>query len=168
MIKKASYWIEKLQLEPHPEGGYFKETYRSNTHISHQCLPEKYSGDRNSATSIYFLLESTQVSSFHRLKSDELWFYQHGNAVQIYMLHDQDGLRTVTLGPNLDQQQELQVVIPAGTVFGADGIHHSGFSLMGCVVTPGFNFNDFELLSRDFLLTKYPLHKELITRLTKK
>ncbi len=168
MIKNATYWIEKLQLEPHPEGGYFKETYRSGTQISAQCLPEKYSDTRNLATSIYFLLESTQVSGFHRLKSDELWFYQHGDAVQIYMFHDQDDLQIVTLGPDLDQHQNLQVLIPAGTIFGADVIARSGFSLMGCVVTPGFTFHDFELLSRDLLLTRYPHHMELITKLTKK
>ena len=168
MIKNARFWIEKLQLEPHPEGGYFKETYRSGTRIPPQCLPEKYSGDRNSATSIYFLLDRFQFSSFHILKSDELWFYQYGDAVQIYMLNDQDGLQTITLGPDPDQQQRLQVIIPAGTAFGADVINNSSFSLMGCVVTPGFTFNDFELLSRDFLLNKYPRHKDLIIRLTKK
>lgn len=167
MIKNAEYWIEKLQLQSHPEGGYYREIYRSPVEISGQCLPERYKSSRNTSTSIYFLLKANDFSSMHRLKSDEIWYYHVGNPIIIYLLDTSGNLETKHLGPNLDASQQLQVVIPAGTIFGAETFGDADFSLMGCVVAPGFDFMDFELLLRKDLLLKYPEHKARITKLTR-
>lgn len=167
MIKNAEYWIKKLRLQSHPEGGFYREIYRSPVEISCDGLPVKYNNSRNTSTSIYFLLKSDDFSSLHRLKSDEIWYYHVGNPVTIYLIDTSGNLEEKHLGPDLDAGQQLQVIIPAGTIFGADIFGDSDFSLVGCVVTPGFDFMDFELLQRNDLLLTYPQHTQLITKLTR-
>ncbi len=154
-------WIERLNLEPHPEGGYYAETYTANIIVKETSLPERYEGDRPTLTSIYYLLEAKDYSAFHRLGSDELWHFYHGDPVTLYLLDE--GLETITLG--VDQ---FQAVIPNGTWFAAETASQSdaanGYSLVGCDVSPGFAFNDFELATDD-LTSEYPEHRELIERL---
>ena len=124
MKHSAEYYIEHLEMEPHVEGGYFKE-----------CLLEKE--DRDLWSSIYFMLAKGEVSNFHRLKSDEVWYYHDGNAL-----------------------------VPKGMIFGS-AMEEEGFSLVGCMVSPCFKYEEFELFDRKELLEKYPEHREVILRLTR-
>lgn len=159
--------IRTLQLEPHPEGGFFRETYRSAETLPAPALPARYAGPRAVGTSIYFLLTGDTFSSFHRLRSDEIWHYHLGDAVQVTMLHA-DGRRTdAVVGSNLAAGEQLQLVIPAGTWFGARVTRSDGFVLVGCTVSPGFDFADFELARRDDVLAAFPHHHDIIHQLTR-
>lgn len=162
----AKYWIEKLGLQAHPEGGFFKETYRSAESISSKSLPERFQGDRSFSTSIYFLLRSQDRSLFHRIKSDELWHFHYGSSLNIYILKD-DQLIVKTLGANPDAGESLQVVVPANCWFGAMSAEQNSFTLAGCTVAPGFDFADFEMATRKELFDSFPHHHDIIKRLTK-
>lgn len=166
MVKKE-YWIEKLNLLSHPEGGYYREVYRSEGVIPQNCLPQEYKGERNYATSIYFLLGHEDISSFHRLKSDELWYYHSGETLSIYIIDNSGSLSIKKLGPNIEEGDQFQVIIPAGSIFGAKINSGKNYTLMGCAVAPGFNFSDFELMANKTLHKIYPQHKEVINMLTK-
>ena len=166
MNEKAKYYIDKLKLIPHPEGGYFKEVYRSEEMYNAEHLPERYKGNRSFGTSIYFLLEGTQVSTFHKLKSDEIWHFYEGSAVRIYNLNTDNNVKEIILGNNLDQNEILQAVIPKNSWFGAEVTDKSDYALVGCSVAPGFDFSDFELGKRDELLKKFPSQSNLIMKLT--
>lgn len=164
---KAKYWIDKLNLKPHPEGGFFSEVYRSNELISAECLPERFVGQRNFATSIYYLLRSDEFSTLHRIKSDETWHFYVGTPLRILQI-DRNGLLTAKLlGTNPKFDCEPQITIPFGCWFGAQPIEDNSYSLVGCTVSPGFDFPDFELANRAELLQVYPQHKETITKLTR-
>lgn len=155
--------ISHLGLEPHPEGGYYKEIYHSPRRITgSEEFPE-----RASATSIYFLLSSGDVSVFHRLTSDELWYYHSGASLNVYMINQDGNLHVQRLGMDLEKGDLPQVIVPAGTIFGAKLEEENTYSLVGCMVTPGFDFADFEMLSREELLKKFPIHQKIIWELTK-
>jgi uncharacterized protein len=164
-MKKAEYWIDRLNLLAHPEGGFYKETYRAEESIAVEALPQRFNGKRNFATSIYFLLRSEDCSMFHRIKSDELWHYHAGSSLSIYALID-GKLEVYKLGSNPEQGESLQVVIPANCWFGAKVHVENSYVLAGCTVSPGFDFNDFELAKRNELLLMYPEHAEIIIKLT--
>jgi predicted cupin superfamily sugar epimerase len=144
MEKKSSFYIDFLGLKPHPEGGYFREVYRSDEMISADSLPERYNGSRSFATSIYFLLEREQVSKFHRLKSDEIWHFYEGSPVRIYIIDEKKKLSEMILGRNLPNGHSFQLVIKRGCWFAAEVIDKKSFSLFGCSVSPGFDFRDYE------------------------
>ena len=167
MNKKAEYYISKLQLKPHPEGGYFKEVYRSGEIFEAEHLPGRYIGNRAFSTSIYFLLEGGQVSNFHRIKSDELWHFYDGSAVKIYVIEEDGVMRYTSLGSNLEEGEALQAVIKKNSWFAAELKDKNSFSLIGCTVSPGFDFDDFELGSRESLLKQFPDYSEVIKKLTK-
>ena len=160
------YWIKKLQLEQHPEGGYFKECYRSGTEILKDGLPSRYSGNRDAVTSIYFLLKENDVSKFHRLKSDEIWHFYTGSPVTIHIIHPEGTYQKITLGPQIDQNMSFQYAIEPNRWFGATVDDPSSFSLVGCTVAPGFNFNEFELAEQNSLLREFPEHEAIIRKLT--
>lgn len=163
--KIANYWIEKLNLQEHPEGGYFIETYRSDESIKENNLPSRYNSDRSFGTSIYFLLTTESVSNFHRLASDEIWHYHQGGSALIHMISPEGKLNSRRIGPDLEAGDSLQVVIPRESWFAAEVIKES-FILVGCTVSPGFEFEDFELAERSGLLKTYPDFKKLIQRFT--
>jgi uncharacterized protein len=106
--------IKNYQLLPHPEGGYFKETYRSAEVIQEECLPLRYQGERLFSTAIYYLLGAGDFSAFHRIKSDETWHFYAGSALNIYVLHPGGGFELVTMGSMLDFGQVFQATIKAG------------------------------------------------------
>jgi uncharacterized protein len=160
-----TYWIDHLNLQPHPEGGFYKETYRSPEKVPVDGLPSRFFGSRNFSTAIYFLLRSQDKSLFHRIKSDELWHFHAGDTLHIYLLSEK-GLITCQLGPHLEQGDSLQIAIPANHWFGAAVANPDGYTLAGCTVAPGFDFKDFELADRAKLLHEFPAHHELIKRLT--
>lgn len=162
----SSYWIEKLNLVKHPEGGYFKEVYRSDENIPETSLPARYKDQRSFATSIYFLLNGDDFSSFHRIQSDETWHFYVGSALELFVLNEEGTLSSFLLGRNLDNGESLQVTIPRNHWFGARVVDPNSFALLGCTVAPGFHFDDFELAERTKLLKQFPDHGQIIKELT--
>ncbi|MCB0723038.1 MAG: cupin domain-containing protein [Ignavibacteriae bacterium] len=165
-MKNPEYWIDKLQMKPHPEGGYFKEVYRSEESYSGEHLPERFGGDRSHSTSIYFLLVGEQVSKFHRIKSDEVWHFYEGSPVMVHRITRTGELKSTVLGRNHDAGEQLQFAVPHGEWFGAEVNNKDSYSLVGCTVAPGFHFEDFELAERDTLQKEFPDHIDIIQRLT--
>lgn len=164
-MQTADYWINHLKLDPHPEGGFYRETYRSKENIQLCGLPLRFPAPRSFSTAIYFLLRSQDKSLFHRIKSDELWHFHAGATLSIYVLQD-EGLSTFQLGDNLEQGEFLQVVIPANCWFGAKVLSPEAYTLSGCTVAPGFDFKDFEIAERKKLLLDFPNHAGIINELT--
>ncbi|SRR5579883_200438 len=158
---KPNEIIEKLNLERHIEGGCFKRVYESPDKIA---LP-RFKGERATASSIYFLLEGQDFSAFHRLKSDEIWCLNYGSALTIYVLDDEGNLKKIILGDQNDLH--FQVTIKANQWFAAEINDKSAFSLLSCIVTPSFEYQDFELADRKQLTALFPKHAELIQRLTR-
>jgi predicted cupin superfamily sugar epimerase len=161
----AEYWINQLKLFPHPEGGFYKETYRSTENIQLCGLPIRFASPRSFSTAIYFLLRSQDKSRFHRIKSDELWHFHYGSTLCIYVLH-LDKVEVFKLGANVEEGDSLQVVIPANCWFGAHVTSPNTYALSSCTVAPGFDFKDFELADREKLLQEFPHHAEIIKALT--
>ena len=166
MNPRAAFIIEKLGLKPHPEGGYFKEIYRSNDIIPHSALPKGFGGDRNFCTSIYFLLEGKDFSAFHRIQSDELWHFHEGCDVNIYEL-GKEGLVTHRLGGDFNRTSGYQCVINAGNWFASRPNEPDSYVLTGCTVSPGFDFADFEMAERTKLVSEFPACGALIKDLTR-
>lgn len=163
-MKTADYWINSLKLEAHPEGGYYREVYRSSEIISQKFLPERFSGDRVFSTSIYFLLNRTDVSRFHKINQDELWHFYQGSAAVIHVI-DLDGkYSTILLGNDPDAGEVLQAVVPAGCYFATEVSDKSSYLLAGCTVAPGFDFADFVMPDREDLQKKFPEYADIISR----
>ena len=154
--------VERLGLQEHPEGGFYKETYRSN-----QTIETDKNVYRNISTAIYFLLENENKSLFHRIKSDELWFFHQGEALEIVFIKE-GVLNTIILGNNLENGEMVQATIPANTWFASRVKNLNGYSLVSCTVAPGFDFADFELAKREDLINEFPNLKETIEKFTKK
>lgn len=161
----AEYYISKLGLEPHPEGGFYKRTFESGEKTSDQELSVSFEGTRLLYTSIYFLLDSNNISHFHRLKSDELWYYHAGSPLTVHVIDENGEYKEFKLGINLDEGEVPQVLVPKNSIFGSSVTDQDAFSLVGCMVSPGFEFRDFELFTQDELLAKYPQHKDAIMKL---
>jgi predicted cupin superfamily sugar epimerase len=153
----ASEWINYLNLLPHPEGGYYKETYRCNDQLSLHGTNDK----RNISTAIFFLLDGKDKSHLHKIKSDELWFFHEGATLEIFFQQG-DSFKIILLGKNPKAGESLQAVIPAGCWFGSRVKEAIGYSLVSCTVAPGFDFNDFELAKKSELLPLYPGYAKLI------
>jgi predicted cupin superfamily sugar epimerase len=149
--------IDRLELVPHPEGGYYKETFRSPGTIA--------SGDRNLMTAIYFLLTSTDVSHFHKIVGDEHWFHHSGSPLIVHTL-DEHGHTEHLLGSDLSKGQQPQLMVPSGTIFGSSIVDTDAYSLVSCTVAPGFDFRDFKLYTKEELLPLFPEHEAIISRLT--
>jgi len=149
--------IDELGLQAHPEGGYYKETYRSAQTLEGQ--------DRQLLTSIYFLLTAENVSKFHRIKSDELWYFHAGSPLIVHTLSER-GHEQHHLGLNLSKGQEPFLWIPKDTIFGSSILEKEGYSLVSCAVAPGFDFRDFELFERAKLLEVFPEYREIVERLS--
>ena len=157
----AQYFIDKLEMLPHVEGGYYKECLASS-----ETLVTDSRGGRQLWSSIYFLLEMGDVSHLHRLHSDEVWYYHSGSSLTIYMISPEGTLITQQLGCDLEKGEQPQVLVPKGYIFGS-AQNVAGYALVGCMVAPGFDFKDFELFTREELLEKYPQHQEIIMKLTR-
>lgn len=159
--------IQRLGLKPHPEGGYFAETYRAEESFPAPALPGRYSGARAFSTAIYYLLTPDTFSSLHRLQSDEVFHFYLGDPVEMLRLRPDGSGVSVTLGPDLARGECPQVVVPASEWQGARLKPGGRFALLGCTVAPGFDFQDFETGLRADLLRLYPAHAALITALTR-
>jgi predicted cupin superfamily sugar epimerase len=168
MNQHAQRLIVRLALEKHPEGGYYRETYRSEESIPATNLPERFAGgERSFSTAIYFLLAEEDYSALHRIKSDEIWHYYAGGTLLIHVLDQSGGYTQYRLGVNCGEDVFFQVVVKAGCWFGATLEKPDTFALVGCTVSPGFDFRDFEMADRGELLRLFPADREIIMRLTR-
>lgn len=163
----ASYWVEKYRMQPHPEGGYFVETYRSSDRIGQDALPKRFNGDRHFGTAIYFLLESHHFSALHRIHSDEVWHFYAGDALEVFCIDANGELEIIRLGHNPEKGEVFQAVVKAGIWFGSRPAVGNSYALVGCTVAPGFDFNDFEMPERAWFLERFPQHSEIIESLTR-
>ncbi|MBX2826942.1 MAG: cupin domain-containing protein [Flavobacteriaceae bacterium] len=159
--------IQKLDLLPHPEGGYFKETYRNPTTIPASVLGNGYSGDRNYATSIYFLLTEGNFSAFHRIVQDEQWHFYDGDTLLLHIISPEGVYERIKIGNDVLHGEVPQYTVPGGYWFASEVIQGGNYSLVGCTVTPGFDFADFEMPPRKDLVSLFPEHKAIIEQLTR-
>ncbi len=157
--------IEQFRLQPHPEGGWYKETYRSAELIPANALPQRFSGKRAFSTAIYFLLEQGNFSAFHRIQSDECWHFYTGDALEVFIIFPNGNMEVITLGSDIENGQQFQYVVPAGCWFASRPAAKSSFCFVGCTVAPGFDFADFELANAAALTAIYPKHGQLIHEL---
>lgn len=149
--------VEDLELLPHPEGGFYKESYRAQERFSEQG---DFPAQRSHATGIYFLLFDEVYSSFHRIKSDEMWHFYEGGALEVIEITPSGELITTELGRN----GVYQYVVKAGHWFASRVKDGNGYALVGCTVSPGFDFQDFELADKG-LAELFPRHQGLINSL---
>jgi predicted cupin superfamily sugar epimerase len=159
--------IRSLNLTKHPEGGYYREIYRSDEFIPVEVLENRKNAKkpyRNISTSIYYLLVNSDVSLFHRIKSDEIWHFYQGSPLLLHILDEEkQEYRNITLGKDL----VFQVVVPKNVWFSAEILDKSSYSLIGCTVSPGFEFEDFEIAKSQDLISKFPQWENLIKKFTK-
>lgn len=161
----AQQLIQRYGLQPHPEGGWYKETYRSNESLPAAALPARFGGSRAFSTAIYFLLEQNNFSAFHRIKSDECWHFYAGDPLLIYIIQQNDMLDIISLGSDVDKGQLFQYVVPANCWFASRPAPGSTFCFVGCTVSPGFDFGDFDLADAAALSALYPIHEVTIREL---
>lgn len=153
-------YIEKLNLTPHPEGGWYRQVYHSaKTRYDATSLASRYE-----YTSIYFILDGGSPSHLHRLLHDELWYFHDGSSIVVHCFYPDGTYEAVRLGRDIEHGEQLQFRVPAGTIFGSEVLDDSSFGLVSCAVAPGFDYHDFELFTQDQLLAKYPEQAEVIKR----
>ncbi len=158
----AKQWIDHLGLMPHPEGGFYKETYRAEGTLQHAS-----GAVRHYSTGIYFLLVDDNFSAFHRITSDEMWHYYSGDTLELYEIDPAGNLRRTLIGHDMAAGAVPQYVVPAGHWFASRVLGQKGYVLTGCTVSPGFDFDDFEMADRAALIGQYHHHAEVIRELTR-
>lgn len=158
---EANEWIRYLQMEKHPEGGYFKSSFQSEEAIAF----DSHGTERLIYTSIYFLLRSGDVSHLHRLKSDEVWYFHAGSSLTVHMIEENGTYRQEKLGLDIQRGEKPQIKVRKGTIFGSTVDRKETFALVGCMVAPGFDFTDFELFTQTELVEQYPQHETAIRKL---
>jgi predicted cupin superfamily sugar epimerase len=163
----AKQWIDTLHMTRHAEGGFFKQSYRCIETIDKEHLPARFDGNRQISSAIYFLLEGDDFSAFHRLRQDELWHFYQGCPLTIHVIDEAGEYSEVKLGVNLSKGELPQAVVRAGRLFGATIADSGSYALVGCTTAPGFEYDDFEMPSRERLLDDYPRHRKIIERLTR-
>lgn len=162
--KKIEAIKDHLVLVPHPEGGFYKETYRS---IGTCEKPYLGASERSFSTGIYFLLVSGNFSAFHRIKQDEMWHFYDGDPIDLHIITAKGKYELVKIGRDFSKGEVPQYVVNAGDWFASEVSTSDGFSLAGCTVSPGFDFADFEMANRLDLQNQYPSHKDIILKLTR-
>jgi uncharacterized protein len=161
----AQQLVQQYSLQPHPEGGWYKETYRSSEYIAQVALPERFRGARVFSTAIYFLLEGGNFSAFHRIRSDECWHFYTGDPLMIYVIQKDGSLDIIQLGNDFNKGQLFQYTVRANCWFASRPATGSTFCFAGCTVAPGFDFDDFEMADASSLSVLYPQHASLIKEL---
>lgn len=159
--------VRVLDLSPHPEGGWFRETYRSGTPIPAGNLPEAYGGTRSAGTAILYLLTDDAFSSMHRLRGEEMFHFYLGDPVEMFQLKADGTGEVVVLGHDIEAGMRPQVVVPGGVWQGARVRSGGKYALLGTTMFPGFDYADFELGERAALVEQYPEFAERITSLTR-
>lgn len=164
-MSRIDQLIQQYKLQAHPEGGWYYQTYKSNEQVAVSALPIRFGGGRAFSTAIYFLLEQGNFSAFHRIKSDECWHFYAGDALHIYIIQQNGELKIISLGNDLQKGQAFQYVVPANCWFASRPAPGSEYCFVGCTVSPGFEFEDFELANADTLSNEYPQHAIIIKEL---
>jgi len=159
--------IELLNLKPHPEGGFYKETYRSDGGISKNALPKEYSGDRSYSTGIYFMLTADTFSAFHKINQDEMWHFYDGAPIELHTITEDGTYSCVIIGRDIENGEHLQYVVPGGVWFASRVKDNSEYALLGCTVAPGFDFADFVLPNTAEMSKMFPQHSKIIGELTR-
>ncbi|BAU53881.1 cupin domain-containing protein [Mucilaginibacter gotjawali] len=155
----AAYWIKHLNLQPHPEGGFYKEVFRSEMEVNRVSSTEK----KQAITSIYYLLEGSDFSGFHRIASDELWYFHKGSPLLIHAIDLKGNYTALELSDATSGS--LSVAVKAGVWFASEIPSKTGFTLVSCAVAPGFEFSEFEMAKKQHLVTLYPHLRSTIERL---
>jgi uncharacterized protein len=166
-VKDAAWWIRELGLVEHPEGGCFRETYRSGERLGTGGLPRRFSHPRSCSTAIYYLLQGNQHSALHRIRSDEVWHFYAGTGLTLFILDEAGGMTEARLGPDPEKGDSFQVVVPAGCWFGAEVNDPAGYALVGCTTAPGFEIEDLEFADGAALIARHPRHRAIIERLAR-
>ena len=164
LVNSVENLVETLDLQPHPEGGFYKETYRSESAIKLNGELGIH-GNRNYSTAIYFLLLKNQFSAWHRIKQDEAWHFYEGASVRVHSISPEGVYQYFDLGTDFESGEAPQYLVPGGYWFASESL--GDYSLVGCTVAPGFNFADFELADRSELTRLFPAHKPLIQKFTR-
>ncbi len=164
MNKSAEFWIKKLNLQKHPEGGYYIEIHRSEILVN----VSRSGSIRNACTLIYYLLKGDQFSSFHMLMSDEAWHFYNGSSLTLYIIKADGKLSKVKLGMDFDDNEVLQAVVSSGSWFAASVNDVSSYSLVGCTVSPGFDYRDWNMTNVESLSRIYPQHRAVIEKYTRR
>jgi uncharacterized protein len=151
-------WVQALGLQPHPEGGYYREMYRATAQV------ETARGPRSAGTAIYYLLPRGTFAAWHRVASDEVWHFYEGGPLTLYLL-GAGGLERVVLGREVARGERPQVVVPAGVLQAA--APEGAYTLAGCTVAPGFDFADWEMPSREALVALHPEHAQVLRRFSR-
>ncbi|RYZ35375.1 MAG: cupin domain-containing protein [Myxococcaceae bacterium] len=153
--------VRRLDLKPHPEGGYYRETYRAAFQV------QTLRGRRSAGTAIYYLLTKGIFSAWHRVVgADELWLFHDGEPLALHLMHEDGRLETAVLGRDVMKGEQPQVLVPAGVLQAAETL--GGYTLVGCTVSPGFEFADFELPDAEAIVARHPAHEVMIRRLSKR
>ncbi len=159
--------INTLELIPHPEGGLYKETYRSEGGIPKNALSTDYSGDRSYSTGIYFMLTADTFSAFHKINQDEMWHFYDGSPIELHMIKPDGKYSCVYIGRDIENGEHLQYVVPGGVWFASRVKDNAEYSLLGCTVSPGFDFADFILPNTTEMTALFPQHTKIISKLTR-
>ena len=163
-MNEIEHWINQLNLLPHPEGGFFKEVYRSEDQFEARDLPRRFSGSRSASTAIYYMLTAKDFSAFHRIQSDEIWHFYAGDPLEIYVIHP-DGQSEIKRLHASDGAARPMQIVPFGSWFAAKTT--GAFTLSGCTVAPGFDFADFEMADSRQLIRQFPQHTSWIQQFTR-
>lgn len=167
MKNRIQELVSSLDLKNHPEGGFYKETYRSKGVIPEKSLDQPIQGERSYCTGIYFLLTSDTFSAFHRINQDEMWHFYEGSSLTIHMIDEQGSYSSQKIGLDFSNGEVPQFIVPKRAWFAAEVNKPDSYSFIGCTVSPGFDFADFELADQNKLSVKFPEQKEVIERLTR-
>ena len=167
MQKTPRFWIDGLGLIAHPEGGYYRESYRSNLTIPREALSPQFTGPRLVSSAIYFLIEGDNFSAFHRLRSDEMWHFYYGGPLVVHVIDEAGHYSAIQVGSDFEMGEVPQAVVKAGCWFASRLRDPESYALVGCTVAPRFDFEDFELAKRSDLIRLYPQHRKLIEQLTR-
>lgn len=165
-MRSAAHWIDTLGLGPHPEGGYYRETYRSGDHLRAADLAARFGSSHCMATAIVYLLEQGDFSAFHRIRSDEVWHHYDGGDLRLHVLGANGDYREYLVGTGSSDALP-QAMVPAGHWFAVEPVDGTPYALAGCTVSPGFEFADFEMADCSALCRRYPARADLIRRLTR-
>lgn len=154
MCSNIEKLIDQLQLKPHPEGGYFREVIKGN---SSELARAPYS-------SIYFLLSHDNISHFHRIDADEIWYHHKGNSLLVHMISPEGQYECISLGKEITKGDVLQYVVPKGTIFASSIANEEGYALVGCMCQPAFDFNNFKIFTQNELKQRFPHLNNIIER----
>lgn len=165
-MEEYRLYLDKLNMMPHPEGGYYRRNWQSQISGDLKDPTGKISfPNRQIGSSIIYLLPKEMVCKWHRVKCDEMWHHYHGTALKMYLLTAQKGLETIILGPDITAGQLPQFIIPRQTWFAAELAEPLDFALCGCTLWPAFSYTDFEMAELEPLADDFPACKDLISRI---